>query len=451
MARLSEDFDMNTGRNLGREKNGANKILQYLEPQAKNDFGQLYAHNPQLEGTQLQQADDPNSYLNMDYEKHLGTKIDYLFFQSSALLEATEIQFLQNQCEQESTQILTNLMLALENPRLAGYMLTGNRSMFLETDSSLAWLYHCPKVHSPLHTMNQCYDKIPILYEVEIRSVDPITRQTYPDAVPQNCSDRIKNPLQLDMEQEDSWYTLTPGIVHQDRPALFGPKKIKPVTSQSLTGSQDAGMYTRNDLRGFWDNILINAASRTALKKFSQNLNFSSTSPEVSDGFHYYSPRTEFYVDKMMSPENFKDRFMDTFGPVAYVLEHCGIYFSVFLFFKLILYVVFMVIRHLEISRKTGASRGFGKTLLTASYNIFLMSVLTSMYDPRAPTLAAVEERKTLCNEEELHDMRDTSMKKEEHIYPVMSPAQFSKPATPISPVSNCFFSGPITLKLPRL
>ena len=54
MARLSEGFDMNTGRNLGREKNGATKILQYLGPNTKNDFGQLYAHNPQLEGTQLQ-------------------------------------------------------------------------------------------------------------------------------------------------------------------------------------------------------------------------------------------------------------------------------------------------------------------------------------------------------------------------------------------------------------
>ena len=51
MARLSEGFDMNTGRNLGREKNGATKILQYLGPQAKNDFGQLYAHNPQLEAS----------------------------------------------------------------------------------------------------------------------------------------------------------------------------------------------------------------------------------------------------------------------------------------------------------------------------------------------------------------------------------------------------------------
>ena len=171
-------------------------------------------------------------------------------------------------------------MLALENPRLAGYMLTENRSMFLERDGSVAWLYHCPKVHSPLHTMNQCYDKIPILYRGQIQFVDPITRQTYPRAMTQKCSDRIKNLFQLDMDQEDSWYSLTPGIVHQDKPAIFGPQDISPVASHTFTGSQDAGMYTRNELKGFWDGILINAASRTALKKFSQNLIVYTTAKE---------------------------------------------------------------------------------------------------------------------------------------------------------------------------
>ena len=67
MARISEGFDMDTGRNLGRERNGATKVLQYLGPREKSDFGQLYSHNPELEGTQLQKGDDPNSYLNMEY------------------------------------------------------------------------------------------------------------------------------------------------------------------------------------------------------------------------------------------------------------------------------------------------------------------------------------------------------------------------------------------------
>ena len=348
----------------------------------------------------------------MDYEMHLGTKIDYLFFQSSRLFQATEIQLLQYQCEQERTQILTNLMLALENPQLAGYVLTGSRSMFLETHGSLAWIYHCPMDHSPLHTMSQCYDRIPILYEGEIRFVDPITRQIFADTVTQNCSDRIKNLFQLVMDQEDSWYTLTPGIVHQDKPAVFVPKKVTPTTAQPLTGSQDAGMCTRSELRGFWDNILINAASRTALKKFSQNLIIYSTPQDGSDGFHYYTPSTEFYVDKKISLEYLKDRFMDTFGPVVYILEHCGIYFSVFLFLKLRIDLFVMIIRHMEINGMTGASLGFGKTLLSASYNIFLTSVMTSMYNPQANGFASDAPKMVNPRVDiELYEMRDDAKK----------------------------------------
>ena len=56
------------------------------------------------------------------------------------------------------------------------------------------------------------------------------------------------------MDQEDSWYWLAPGIVHQDEIAIFGPEEVTQVAGISLT-SQDAGMYTRSTLLGFWDNI----------------------------------------------------------------------------------------------------------------------------------------------------------------------------------------------------
>ena len=41
MDRLSEGFDMDTERNLGRDQNGATKILQYLGRKEKGDSGQL--------------------------------------------------------------------------------------------------------------------------------------------------------------------------------------------------------------------------------------------------------------------------------------------------------------------------------------------------------------------------------------------------------------------------
>ena len=143
---------------------------------------------------------------------------------------------------------------------------SGNRSMFMDTDDSLAWLYHYPLVHSPLHAMSQCYDRIRIIHEGQIQFFDPIIRQSHPAANVQIFTDRIKNLFQFNMDQEDSWYTLTNGIGYQDRPAVFGPADVSPFAVQSFPGSQDAGMYTRIELSNFLDSILNSAASRNAFK-----------------------------------------------------------------------------------------------------------------------------------------------------------------------------------------
>ena len=240
------------------------------------------------------------------------------------MLEGSEIQLLKNLCEQKRTQILTNLMLSMENPRLAGYMLTENRSMFLSTDGSLAWLYHCPLMRSPSHVMNQCYDKIRIFYKNVIFFVDPITRQTYPDAHVQNCSDRIKNLLQFDIQDENSWFTIRPTLEHRKCPAVFGPKDVKPVSRRAFGGARDAGIYTQAELSEFWDNILISAASRKSLQKLSRELIVPNSAIHGPEQYSYFAPRTDFYVDNMISASYFKNQFIDTFGSVAYVLEFSG-------------------------------------------------------------------------------------------------------------------------------
>ena len=67
--------------------------------------------------------------------------------------------------------------------------------------------------------------------------VDPIIRQTLPDGTPRNCSDPIKNFFQMDMDQKDSWYSLTPEMtqrqtcsIHPERHFSFYHAKVPPIS-----------------------------------------------------------------------------------------------------------------------------------------------------------------------------------------------------------------------------
>ena len=194
-----------------------------------------------------------------------------------------------------------------------------------------------------------------LLQKCYLLCIYPITRQTYPDAQVQNCSDRNNKFFQFNMEDENSWFTITPTLEHKKRPAVFGPKDVTPVSRRAFGGAGDAGIYASTQLSVFWDNILISAASGKALQKFSRESIVPNTAIHGPEQYSYYGPRTDFYVDNMISPSYFKIQFMDTFGSVAYVLECCGIYFFCFLFIKLIADLIVMILRHMEFNRFTGA------------------------------------------------------------------------------------------------
>ena len=61
-------------------------------------------------------------------------------------------------------------------------------------------------------------------------------------------------------------------------------------------------------------------------------------------------------------------------------------YFSGFVFIKLIVDLIVMVLRYVEVHHLTGAT-----TLLSTPYNLFLTSVLILVFNPQAPLLQALE------------------------------------------------------------
>ena len=194
-----------------------------------------------------------------------------------------------------------------------------------------------------------CYDQIPIFYKELFQFVDPITRQTYPNANTQNCADRIKNLLQLDLQDKDFWFSLNAEPTHRDEPAIFGPKEIYPFAKDAFDESQDARMHTKGQLSDFWDNILISAASRNALQKFSRELIIPSTSNKGPNEFDYYAPRTDYYVDNMISPGYFKEQFISTFGIIEYWFSKLGQWFGEFHLIKFLVDVIVITFRSFEL------------------------------------------------------------------------------------------------------
>ena len=72
-----------------------------------------------------------NNFATKDYDAHINTKIDYTINHVFRSMTVQELNTLHTVCELERNQLLTILAMSVQNPQLAGFLLTGNRSNFL--------------------------------------------------------------------------------------------------------------------------------------------------------------------------------------------------------------------------------------------------------------------------------------------------------------------------------
>ena len=362
---LRDGLDMNTGEPIHKFKPDTGAITLK---------DKIYSSDNKTVDTTYSQV-----YENIDFEAHLGTKIDYLHFNNLRQLQTSTLELLRNDCELERSTILNTLMISHENPRLAGYTLTRNRSMFLKTNGNVAWLYNCPEFHSSLQILNKCYNRIPILYEDEIHFVDPISRQTFTEAEEQLCSDKHSNLFQLDVDDDNSWVELTPQITKVRGPALFKPHIVIQQIANVITASIYTSIYTYKEMMSFWNSITFNSNMKGVLKHFTKSLIDSRESFSNISGTNYYNSRT-IYLDSFISPDFFNNQFVETFGKIQYIIERCGIFFAAFLFIKLLIDIVLCLIRAMQINKITDASIHFGKALFAATFDLMSAPILTSIY-----------------------------------------------------------------------
>ena len=77
-----------------------------------------------------------NNFATIDNDAHINTKIDHTINLCFRSMTVQELNTLHTVCELEPNQLLTKFAMSVQNPQLAGILLTGNRSNFLYVENS---------------------------------------------------------------------------------------------------------------------------------------------------------------------------------------------------------------------------------------------------------------------------------------------------------------------------
>ena len=160
-------------------------------------------------------------------------------------MSLTELERLHQLCE-----ILQSLALAVLKISYAGYLLSGNRSNFIDYEGNILWYNTCTKKVSPLYVFEdkRCYERIPIFYKSKVHFVDTRSQRVYFDTAVPCRSENSHNIVQLNPD-EDKYYLLTPYPKLMQPLKKFSPESIRAIALNPNIDLQSIGIYSKSDLQ----------------------------------------------------------------------------------------------------------------------------------------------------------------------------------------------------------
>ena len=166
-------------------------------------------------------------------------------------MSLSELETLHHLCELERTQILQSLALAVLKITYAGYLVSGNRSKFLNYEENMLWYYICTKNISPLYVFEdkRYYKRIPRFYKSKVHFVDTLSRRTCFWHTAVLCgSEKSHNVVQLNPD-EDKYYLLTPYPTLMPPLKKFLPESIRAIARNPNINLQSIGKFSRSDIQ----------------------------------------------------------------------------------------------------------------------------------------------------------------------------------------------------------
>ena len=124
---------------------GTSYVPVNLYKSTGNPGGKLTPYDSK--STRLQELSLMNStyFGNIQDDIHLDMKLHYTISRIFQEMSLSELETLHQLCELERTQILQSFVLAVLKIPYTGYLLSENRSNFLDYEGNILWFYTCTK------------------------------------------------------------------------------------------------------------------------------------------------------------------------------------------------------------------------------------------------------------------------------------------------------------------
>ena len=203
--------------------------------------------------TRYEDEDNQQFYYGFVNENtHLHMKMDLYMSNIYSRISLQAIEFYSQICEQTRNLRKLTITQVQKNTPLLGYILTGDRSIFVKQEGvNVMKMYKCAKKSSPLFVpqTRECYDKIPILYKKRIQYVHQLTRQTYLWAKKVPCShSNFDQFISIDTEGA-ARYRLTPYPVKVETVLnTISPEEILLDNMFSKASLIESGIYSKEQL-----------------------------------------------------------------------------------------------------------------------------------------------------------------------------------------------------------
>ena len=236
-------FDMHTGQKTTRKKD-------------KFDDEKFIKITPkQIISTHTRYEDEDNNqfyYGFINENTHLNMKMDLYKSNIYSRISLQAIEFYSQICEQTRNLRQLTLTQVQKNTPLLGYILTGDRSIFVKQEGvNVMKMYKCAKKSSPLYVpqTRERYDKIPILYKNRVQYVHQLTRQTYLWTKKVPCShSNFDQLISIDTEGA-SRYRLTPYPVKVETMLnTISPEEIVLDNMFRKASLIESGIYSKEQL-----------------------------------------------------------------------------------------------------------------------------------------------------------------------------------------------------------